>query len=110
MRYAIFLILLSAVLHVALWALSGFASDSRFLLVGAVIHCLLALALITQIWGSRWIAFMIMLATSAVALGSFVAPPLEPYWIFGLIFIVHMIAAVLLFGAIWAGRPKTNAA
>ena len=111
MRFAAYFILISAALHVALWVLTGFSGNGLYLVVVAAIYALLALGLIGALWGSGWIAFLVMLGGSAAALGSFVSPMLEPYWMFGLIFGANFIAAILLFGALWVGRqPKASTA
>ncbi|MEO0544152.1 MAG: hypothetical protein AAFY99_10080 [Pseudomonadota bacterium] len=111
MRLAAYFILISAVFHVAICVLSGFSSDAQFLLVPAAIYVLLALALLWSVWGSRWISLVVMLGGAAAAIGSFAAPPVEPSWMFGLIFATDIIAAIFLFGAIWVGhRPTVRAA
>ncbi|MEL6202323.1 MAG: hypothetical protein AAFR39_08185 [Pseudomonadota bacterium] len=110
MRLAAYVIIISALLHIALWVLSGFSGDALFLIIPAAIYVVLAVCLLASIWGSRWIGLLVMLGGAAAAIGSFVAPPVEPYWMFALIFGADMLAAILLFGSIWAGKPAIKAA
>lgn len=104
MRIAGALILLSAILHVVGVVLAGFPGLTAFFLGVAVFYCCLALGLFRGMMVVAWAAFICMLGGAAGALAELVGGSAVPAPILWGILAADVAAALLLFGAIWAGR------
>lgn len=106
MKTAGYFVLISAALHVVGVALSGFASSTLFLLGPALLYVLLYAGLARNMMWVAWLTFITMLIGASAALSAFFEATPVPSWVFMAIVAADLIAALLLFGAIWAGRGK----
>jgi hypothetical protein len=106
MQLAGYFILISAALHVAGVALAGFAGDTLFLLGPAALYAMLYAGLARGMMWVAWIAFVAMLGGSMGAISELFAVSPVPAWVFAGILGTDICAAILLFGAIWRGRPS----
>lgn len=106
MKLAGFVILLSAALHVVGVAMAGFAPSTLFLLVPAAVYVLFFLGLSRGKMWVAWLAFIAMLIGVSGAMSELFGASLVPDWVFWGIIAADGVAAILLFGAIWAGRKE----
>jgi len=106
MRQAGYFLLASAGLHVIGWGLAGFSSENLFLLLPPVIYILLFAGLARGMIWTAWIAFLCMLGGAAGTIAELYGASAVPEWVLWGILGADLVAAVLLFAAIWAG-PKT---
>ena len=108
MKLAAILLLISAALHVVGFVLGEYAMP--FLLIPPVIYIVLAAGLSRgKIWVA-WIALLCMIGGSAGTIVELFNPSAVPQWVFQGILATDLAAALVLFGAIWAGhRPKETA-
>ncbi|WP_333714201.1 hypothetical protein [Yoonia sp.] len=109
MQLAGYFILVSAALHVAGVAVAGFAAGSLVLLVPAALYVLFYAGLARRLIWVAWIAFIAMLGGSMGAISELYAASPVPDWVFAGILGADICAAILLFGAIWRGRPASRA-
>lgn len=106
MRQGGYFLLASAGLHVIGWALSGFSSITLFLLFPAGLYILLFAGLARSLMWVAWIAFCCMVIGAAGTFAELYRASAVPDWVFWGIIAADLIAAMLLFAAIWVG-PKT---
>lgn len=107
MRLAIFPLIISALLHVVGFVLTGFASESLFLLFPAVLYCLLSAFL----WrGSTWAAWVTLVCMIGGTIGTFVeftGPLMAPAFILIGIIVADTATAGLLVRGLWLGRKAS---
>jgi hypothetical protein len=110
MRIAGYFLLLSAALHIVGVVLEG-ESGSLFLLGPAALYVMLFAGLSRGMIWVAWLAFICMLGGAAGTVAELSGTtPLAPVWVLWGIFGADLIAAVLLFAAIWSGRHSETAA
>lgn len=105
MRAAGYLLLVSAALHVVGVALAGF-SEAALLLAPVAVYVVLFAGLARGMMWVAWLAFVAMLVGSAGAIAELNVPSPLPAPVLWGILAADLAAAVLLFGAIWRGRPE----
>jgi len=110
MRQAGYFLLLSSALHLVGFALTGFASDSLFLLFPALLYVLLFAGLARGMLWVAWIAFICMLGGTAGTIVEIVGASAVPDWVLWGIVGADLVAAVLLFAVIWAGPGAARTA
>lgn len=103
MRRAGYALLVSAALHLLGLVLVDFASESLFLLGPAVLYVVLFAGLARGKMWVAWTAFICMLGGAAGTVAEFGGAPMAPIWVLWGILGADLLAAALLFGAIWAG-------
>lgn len=108
MRNAGYIILISAALHVAGVAMAGFSGESLSLLIPVAIYLLLFAGLARGMMGVAWIALIAMLGGAAGAIVELYSVSVLPEWALWGILGADLVAAVLLFGAIWRGQHQTS--
>jgi len=104
MRTAGAFLLLSAALHLVGVALEGFRPESLFLLGPAVLYVALFAGLARNMIWVGWIAFICMLGGAAGAVAELANAPIAPRWVLWGILGADLVAAVVLFAAIWNWR------
>jgi len=104
MRNAGYFLLISAALHVVGVVVSGFAPEVLILLGPAVLYVLLFAGLARGMLWVAWIAFVCMLGGTAGTIVELVGSSVIEAWVLWGILGADVIAALLLFGAIWRGR------
>lgn len=109
MRTAGAFLLMSAALHVVGVALEGFRSESLFLLGPAALYVLLFAGLARNLMWVAWIAFICMLGGAAGTVAELAGAPIAPRWVLWGILGADLVAAVMLFAAIWTGRKNERA-
>lgn len=109
MRQAGYCILISAALQGVALGFAGFAEETRHLLFPAVLYVLLYAGLARGKMWVAWLAFISLLGGSAGALSELLSASSVRDWVLWGILGADLLAAFLLFGAIWAGRAHEDA-
>ena len=103
MTRAGYFILLGAALHVAGNAAAGFAPGALALLLPVAIAVLLHAGLVRGLPLVAWIAFIMAIAATAVAVADLTASSSVPDWALWGVVVAMTGAVVLLFGVLWRG-------
>ena len=109
MRNAGYLILLSAVLHVAGVALAGFSAGTLVLILPALTYVVLYVGLARGWMPVAWLAFVAMLVGAAGAVAELAGVPIISSWVLWGILAADLAAAGLIFAAIWKGKTAEAA-
>lgn len=102
-------LLASSGLHVIGWVLSGFSAQGLFLLFPAGLYVLLFAGLARSMMWVAWIAFFCMVIGAAGTFAELYRASAVPAWVLWGIVVADLIAAVLLFAAIWVGPKSARA-
>lgn len=103
-----YLLILTGVLHILVFVLSGFTYGGMGLSPVGVLFLLLGFGLLQN---RRWLAWLVYLGVGigvSYAIRGVFVPSVVPSWYFGLIVLVDIAAIVTLFVALW--RPATKPA
>lgn len=95
----------SGVLHFVAPLVTGFASETLFLIPAGVLYLAISYALLR---GSRlmaYIAFLLMMIGSCIAIASIWTPPAAFGWVMAGIAVADWLAAIALFVALWRNKP-----
>jgi len=109
MRYAIIPLIISAALHMAGFALTGFATESLFLLFPAGLYCLLSVFLSRGVTSVAWLTLACMIGGIAGTLMEFTGPLMAPASVLIGIILADTVAGGLLVRALWLGRETNEA-
>lgn len=106
MRYAIFPLLVSAVLHVVGFVQAGFASDSLFLLFPASLYGLLSIGLLRDMTWVAWVTLACMVGGIVGTVIEFMGPMMAPASVLIGIILADLLTAGLLIRGLWHRRER----
>jgi hypothetical protein len=109
MRYAVLPLLLSAVLHLLGFALTGFASESLFLLFPAILYSLLSVGLLRDMVWVTWVTLVCMVGGIAGTFIEFAGPLMAPAPVLIGIILADLVTAGLLIRGLRHGRERPDA-
>lgn len=101
MRYAVIPLLVSAVLHVLGFGLTGLASGSLFLLFPAGLYCLLSISLLRDITWIAWVTLVCMIGGALGSMIEFTGPLMAPWPVLIGIIVADLMTAGLLIMGLW---------
>lgn len=109
MRYAIFPLVVSTVLHLLGFILAGFVLESVFLLFPAVLYSLLAVGLFRNMIWVAWVTLVCMVGGILGTLIEFAGQLMAPAFVLIGIILADLLTAGLLARGLWYGRERHDA-
>ena len=106
MRYAILPLIISAILHVLGFTLTGFASESLFLLFPAVLYSLLSVGLLRDMTWVAWVTLVCMIGGIVGTFVEFAGPLMAPASVLIGIILTDSLTAGLLVRGLWHSRKR----
>ncbi|MEQ8480304.1 MAG: hypothetical protein RIC18_06585 [Hoeflea sp.] len=100
---------ISALIHFATPAMTGFSREVFWLVPVAVLYTLMAYLILPNRRLMAWLAFFILLAGAIAALGASAGSGTVPQTWWAAILAADLVAASLLFVYLWRPKPVTPA-
>ncbi|WP_420410373.1 hypothetical protein [Hoeflea sp.] len=100
---------LSALIHFATPAMTGFSRDAFWLVPLALVYTLMAYLMLPNRRLMAWLTFFILLAGAIAALGASVGSATVPQTWWLAILAADLVAASLLFVYLWRPKPVVKA-
>lgn len=100
------LVFLSGLLHLPVFAVDGMTGFAGAMAVIGLVYIAIAAGLRR---GWRWLSWIAFLAMAFGAVAAYIAAGTDASlhrWLFLAIAIIDLLAAIILFGALWRSRPK----